>query len=104
MLKPGKTYDEVFDTFRWEIPEHYNIGVDRGKKVFDLTINEFYGQTEANLVVGNCSLIMDNVPGSMGKAVPGHTLAVLDDAGQPVSPDTVGKVAIQRPDPVMFLA
>ncbi len=28
VLKPGKTYADVFDTFRWEIPEYYNIGVD----------------------------------------------------------------------------
>jgi len=28
VLKPGKTYDEVYNSFRWEIPEFYNIGVD----------------------------------------------------------------------------
>ena len=28
MLKPGKTYDEVYNSFRWNIPEFYNIGVD----------------------------------------------------------------------------
>jgi acetyl-CoA synthetase len=74
-----------------------------GKDVFKLTINEFYGQTEVNLVVGNCSVIMDNLPGSMGKAVPGHSLAVVDGEGQPVPSGTVGEVAVQRPDPVMFL-
>jgi acetyl-CoA synthetase len=74
-----------------------------GKDVFNLTINEFYGQTEANLVVGNCSVIMNNLPGSMGKAVPGHSLAVVDGEGQPVPSGTAGEVAVQRPDPVMFL-
>jgi acetyl-CoA synthetase len=77
--------------------------LDWGKEVFNLTINEFYGQTEANLVVGNCSVIMNNLPGSMGKAVPGHSLAVVDGEGQPVPSGTVGEVAVQRPDPVMFL-
>ena len=28
MLKPCKTYEEAYGTFRWEIPEFYNIGVD----------------------------------------------------------------------------
>lgn len=74
-----------------------------GKAVFDLTINEFYGQTEVNLVVGNCSEIMKNLPGAMGKSVPGHTLAIVDDSGQPLSAGTVGEVAVRRPDPVMFL-
>jgi acetyl-CoA synthetase len=77
--------------------------LDWGKDVFNLTINEFYGQTEANLVVGNCSVIMNNLPGSMGKAVPGHTVTVVDDSGQPLPSGTAGEVAIRRPDPVMFL-
>jgi acetyl-CoA synthetase len=28
MLKPGKSYKEVYNSFRWEIPQYYNIGVD----------------------------------------------------------------------------
>ena len=28
MLKPGRTYRQVYDSFRWEVPEFYNIGVD----------------------------------------------------------------------------
>ena len=74
-----------------------------GKAVFDLTINEFYGQTEVNLVVGNCAEIMDNLPGAMGKPVPGHTLAIVNDVGRPLPAGTVGEVAVKRPDPVMFL-
>jgi acetyl-CoA synthetase len=77
--------------------------LDWGREVFDLTINEFYGQTEANLVVGNCAAIMNTLPGSMGRTVPGHTLAVVDGEGQPVPAGTVGEVAVRRPDPVMFL-
>jgi acetyl-CoA synthetase len=77
--------------------------LDWGKDVFNLTINEFYGQTEVNLVVANCAMIMKNVPGSMGRAVPGHSVAVVDAEGQPVPSGTVGEVAVRRPDPVMFL-
>jgi acetyl-CoA synthetase len=74
-----------------------------GKEVMGLTINEFYGQTEVNLVVGSCCEVMVIKPGSMGRAIPGHEVAVVDDAGNPVPTDTVGEVAIKRPDPVMCL-
>ncbi|HUT70357.1 MAG TPA: acyl-CoA synthetase [Desulfatiglandales bacterium] len=77
--------------------------LDWGRKVMKLTINEFYGQTECNLVVGSCSEVMENIPGSMGRTVPGHKVEVVDESGTPVSPGTVGEVAVERPDPVMFL-
>lgn len=77
--------------------------LDWGRTVMGLVINEFYGQTEVNLVVGNCSEIMEIKRGSMGKAIPGHRVEVVDESGNIVSPGVVGEVAIQRPDPVMFL-
>jgi acetyl-CoA synthetase len=77
--------------------------LDWGKEVMGLTINEFYGQTEVNLVVGNCTECMQNIPGAMGKAIPGHIVEVVDDAGNPMPPGTAGEIAIKRPDPVMFL-
>jgi acetyl-CoA synthetase len=77
--------------------------LDWGKEVMGLTINEFYGQTEVNLVVGNCAACMQNIAGSMGKAVPGHVVDVVDESGIPLSAGTVGEVAIKGPDPVMFI-
>jgi acetyl-CoA synthetase len=74
-----------------------------GREVMDLVINEFYGQTECNLVVGNCAEIMEVRRGSMGKAIPGHCVEVIDGDGNIVSTGRVGEVAIRRPDPVMFL-
>ena len=74
-----------------------------GKDVMGLDINEFYGQTEVNLVVGNCADIMEVRPGSMGRAIPGHTVDVVDESGTPVAPGIVGEIGIKRPDPVMFL-
>ncbi len=74
-----------------------------GKENFDLTINEFYGQTEVNLVLGNCSEIMPVKRGSMGRPIPGHVVEVLNEAGEILPPGVVGEVAIRRPDPVMFL-
>ena len=69
----------------------------------DLTINEFYGQTECNLIVGCCAEVMDIRPGSMGRAIPGHVVDVIDDQGNPVQEGTVGEIVVKRPDPVMFL-
>lgn len=74
-----------------------------GKEVMGLTINEFYGQTEVNLVIGSCSEVMEIRPGSMGKAIPGHIVEVVDASGNPLPPGEVGEVGIKRPDPVMCL-
>ncbi len=74
-----------------------------GRRVMGVTINEFYGQTECNLVVGNCSEVMPIRPGSMGRAIPGHTVAVVDEDGHPLTAGTVGEIAVRSPDPVMFL-
>ena len=77
--------------------------LDWGQDALGLTINEFYGQTEFNLVVGNCSEIMAIRPGSMGKAIPGHVVEIVDDDGNVLPPGTTGNVGLRHPDPVMFL-
>jgi acetyl-CoA synthetase len=74
-----------------------------GKSAFGLTINEFYGQTECNLVLGSCEQLGVLRPGAIGKPVPGHTVAVIDRDGNPVKSGEVGQIAVKRPDPVMFL-
>jgi acetyl-CoA synthetase len=77
--------------------------IEWGRRVFGLTINEFYGQTECNMIVSSCARLMPARPGIMGRAVPGHRLAIVDDKGS-VAPDgTLGNIAVHRPDPVMFL-
>ena len=66
-------------------------------------INEMWGQTECNYLVGNCSAIMDLRPGSMGKPYPGHVVEVIDEAGRPTGDGVIGELAARRGDPVMFL-
>ncbi len=74
-----------------------------------VTVNEMFGQTEINYVVGNCTRLWPAKPGSMGKGYPGHQVAVIDEAGQLCPPGTPGEVAVNRfdvhghPDPVFFL-
>jgi acetyl-CoA synthetase len=74
-----------------------------GREAFGLTINEFYGQTECNLVIGSCADLGALKAGAIGKAVPGHVVAVIDAEGNAVKPGAVGQIAVKRPDPVMFL-
>ena len=74
-----------------------------GDEALGVTVNEMWGQTEANYLVGNCSAVMAVRPGSMGKPYPGHEVAVIDDAGDPVDDGAVGELAPRRGDPVMFL-
>jgi acetyl-CoA synthetase len=77
--------------------------LDWGRETLGLTINEFYGQTEVNLVVASCADCMEIKPGAMGKPVPGHVVEVVDQQGNVLPADQVGEVAIKAPDPVMFL-
>jgi acetyl-CoA synthetase len=77
--------------------------LDWGRRVLGVTINEFYGQTECNMVVSSCSAVMEVRPGFMGRPVPGHEVAVIDRQGNREGIGEIGAIAIRRPDPVMFL-
>ena len=84
-----------------------------------VTVNEMFGQTEINYIVGNCTRMPDAAgrpaagwparPGSMGRPYPGHRVAVIDDEGRECPRGTPGDVAVHRrdihghPDPVFFL-
>ncbi len=70
---------------------------------FGIDVNEMCGQTEFNYVVGNCSVLYDVKPGSMGKAYPGHRIEPVDADGRIVPVGETGELAGHRDDPVMFL-
>ena len=74
-----------------------------GRETFGVEINEFYGQTECNLVVGNNAALFPIRPGSMGRPIPGHTVRVVDEAGRPLPVGEHGQIGVASPDPVMFL-
>ena len=78
--------------------------LDWGREVLGCTINEFYGQTECNMIVSACAALEPPVRGFIGRAVPGHDLALLDPAtGATVPRGSEGEIAVRAPDPVMFL-
>ena len=84
-----------------------------------ITVNEMFGQTEINYIVGNCGSFVGvdgrvhpgwpARAGSMGRPYPGHRIAVLDDVGHEVPRGTPGDVAVHRRDrhgeldPIFFL-
>jgi acetyl-CoA synthetase len=74
-----------------------------------VTINEMFGQTEMNYIVGNSHTLWPAKPGSMGRPYPGHSIAVVDDTGTEVPAGEMGEIAVRRtapdgaPDPVFFL-
>ena len=72
-----------------------------GRDALGVTINEFYGQTECNMVVSSCNDLFEPRPGAMGKPVPGHEVAVIDAAGNPTGQE--GDIAVKRGTPVMML-
>jgi acetyl-CoA synthetase len=79
------------------------------REALGVTINEMFGQTEMNYIVGNSHTLWPAKPGSMGRPYPGHRIAVIDDDGNELSRGEPGDVAIHRiapdgaPDPVFFL-
>jgi acetyl-CoA synthetase len=75
-----------------------------GKSALGLIINEFYGQTECNLVVGSCAAIGVSRPGAIGKPIPGHVVGVIGPDGMLCQTGEIGQIAVKRPDPVMFLS
>ncbi|HEU4922954.1 MAG TPA: AMP-binding protein [Burkholderiales bacterium] len=78
------------------------------KAELGVTINEMFGQTEINYVVGNCQSAWPAKPGSIGRPYPGHRVAVIDDKGNEARRGELGEIAVNRrfngqPDPVFFL-
>jgi acetyl-CoA synthetase len=119
-----KAYPTPRDHFRLSLKAVMSAGEAVGDAVFGyceaqlgVTVNEMFGQTEINYIVGNCAMNGRRAhgvgwparPGSMGRPYPGHRVEVIDEHGQ-ICPDGVpGDVAVNRvdvhghPDPIFFL-
>ena len=127
-----KAYPKPSSQFKLKLQAMMSAGEAVGDAVFGycqtqlgVTVNEMFGQTEINYIVGNCAMewgVMGagvsahrkNVgwpakPGSMGKGYPGHRVAVIDDEGHECPVGVPGDVALNRynqhgqPDPIFFL-
>jgi acetyl-CoA synthetase len=127
-----KAYPKPSTQFKLKLQAMMSAGEAVGDAVFGycqaqlgVTVNEMFGQTEINYIVGNCAMewgVMGagvtahrtNVgwpakPGSMGKGYPGHRVAVIDEEGHECPTGVPGDVALNRfnqhgqPDPIFFL-
>lgn len=72
-----------------------------GKDALGLTINEFYGQTECNMVLASCNPWFKPKSGAIGKTVPGHEVEVIDEAGKPTLKE--GDISVKRGSASMLL-
>jgi acetyl-CoA synthetase len=111
-----KAFPQPRERFTLRLQGLMSAGEAVGDAVFDycrdqlwVVVNEMFGQTEMNYVVGNCAKFWPAKPGSMGKAYPGHRVAVIDDDGQECAVGVPGDVAVNRfdvhgdADPIFFL-
>jgi acetyl-CoA synthetase len=74
------------------------------REALGVTVNEMFGQTEINYIVGNSHTLWPAKPGSIGRPYPGHRVACIDAAGIEVPAGEIGEVAAwDEGDPVFFL-
>jgi acetyl-CoA synthetase len=66
-------------------------------------VNEFYGLTEVNHLIGSCAALWPVRPGFMGRPYPGRTVDLVDEAGEAVPDGVEGQIVVRRGDPTGFL-
>jgi acetyl-CoA synthetase len=78
--------------------------IEWAREQLGVTINEIFGQTEINYVVGNCQAAWPVKPGSIGRPYPGHQVAIVDEKGAEVRRGELGEIAVKKDgNPVFFL-
>ncbi len=77
--------------------------IEWAKQTLGVDINEMWGQTECNYLVGNCAALEAPKSGSMGKPYPGHRVRTIDDEGKDAALGEIGELAVHADDPAMFL-
>lgn len=72
-------------------------------EAFDgVTMNEHYGQTEADLLLVNSRSMKTRKQGSLGRPSPGHRVDIIDDKGNVKETGEIGKIGVKSPDPVLM--
>jgi acetyl-CoA synthetase len=110
-----KAFPRPREKFSLNLRSVMSAGESVGVTVFEwakehlgVTINEMFGQTEINYVVGNCQGAWPAKPGSIGRPYPGHRVAVIGENGVEAKRGDLGEIAVHRrfmdqDDPVFFL-
>ena len=68
-----------------------------------VVVNEFYGMTEVNHLIGNCAALYPRKPGSMGRAYPGHDVRLVDGDGHQVGDDEPGEIVTRDDSPTRYV-
>jgi len=75
--------------------------IDTFRLSFCVTIHDGYGQVETGLIVASRKDAEDDV-GSLGRPIPGHDIAVIDERGGVVGPGVEGEIALRGRPPSLF--
>jgi acetyl-CoA synthetase len=75
---------------------------DWAETTLDIVVNEAYGQTEANSILGESSMCYPARDGTTGRPYPGHTVAVETKDGTRERRGAHGELLVRTPDPVVF--
>jgi acetyl-CoA synthetase len=109
-LRLMRTIDNPLDRYALNLRTIGSAGEALGSDTFEwaratlrMPINEFYGQTECNIVIGSCAALGVSKAGAIGRTVPGHDIAIVDADGNVLPYGRLGQIAVRSPDPVMFL-
>lgn len=76
---------------------------DWAKEELGISVNNAFGQTEANALIGHSAVLGDLDHGCLGRAYPGHTIAILDPDLKECAPGVAGEIALRADDPVCML-
>src|SRR5262249_11214831 len=72
--------------------------IEWARSQLGVTVNEMFGQTEINYVVGNCHTAWPVKPGAIGRAYPGHRVAIIGEDGAERPRGELGEIAVRRTD------
>ena len=64
--------------------------------------NQAFGQTEGNYFIGTCGAVEKPRLEPLGKAYPGHEVAIVSPEGVPLKVGEPGEIAIRRDSPVVM--
>lgn len=110
MLKLMRQVPNALDRYDLKLRAALSGGEAVGKELLEwadrelnIKINEGFGQTECNVILGNNGNVFPIKPGSIGRPTPGTVCAIVDDEGNELPAGEEGHIACKRPHPVMLL-
>ncbi|MFP6681422.1 MAG: AMP-binding protein [Gammaproteobacteria bacterium] len=110
MLKLMRQVPNALERYDLKLRAALSGGEAVGKELLEwadhelnIKINEGFGQTECNVILGNNGNVFPIKPGSIGRPTPGTICSIIDDDGNELPPGEAGHIACKRPHPVMLL-